>query len=148
MGAWLGDLEAAVVLAPSAPCCLAGHPSLSRSHTHFSLAAGAEELMGGAGGAGVMAGPACLGTCAQSLSKTAAKGLSREKGPSTSFSSSSHRPERGCLEAGYALGQPCGTGSPGSLGPGPDRGPTTQDVVPPLYGLLRDPCGTPQAALP
>lgn len=60
---------------PRVPSRLLAHPSLSHSHTHFfSLAAVAEELIDDAGGAGVIAGPACMGTYAQILWGIAVRG--------------------------------------------------------------------------
>lgn len=53
-----GEQEAAIVLAPRRP--------LLATHTYFfsffTMADGAEELMGGAGGAGVIVGTVCLGS--------------------------------------------------------------------------------------
>lgn len=63
------------MLAPGAPCRLAGRPSLSHSQTHFSLAAVAKELNGRCGRSRGQRGASLLGTCAQSLWGTAVRDL-------------------------------------------------------------------------
>lgn len=108
--------------------------------------------MGGAGGARVIVGPACLGTSDWSLWRTIVRGPDEKEGPSMSFSSSSHRLQgspMACesMPGGSAPGQSYGTGAhqPApwtTVGQASTGAPPARDAVPQFCSLLRNPCGT------
>lgn len=117
--------------APPAPCWLSLPQPLT--HTYFSLADVAEELMGSAGGAGVILGPACPGTCARSLRGTTV----RSPGEKEALHALQQPLPQACewKPRGSAPGQSCDTGGPPAralhnLGPGPNRCPLTRDAIP------------------
>lgn len=124
----------------------------SATHTYFSLAAVAEEMMGGvgggAGGAGVISGPACLGTCAQSLWGTVVKDPRLGEGPLHALQRLLPQAESGGSVAASAPGRPPCTGAhlpplEATSDPAPTGAPPTRDKVPLLCDHLKHPMWQP-----
>lgn len=157
MDPWPGKRDAAVLLAPGAPCPPTGRPSLSHSHTFFTgcCCRGDDGWCGRRCGRswGHLRASLPGHVCPEPVGDSSEGPQIRRRAPACP----SEAPPTGlgvdAQRQPLLPGRPCGAGAHltapwATLDQAPTGAPPTPDAVPLLCDLPRNPCGTPQAVAP